>query len=99
MMKSFEVNFSVTVANGVVLIIDNFDAKEPTRTVTNAADDLIPWLAAARIVTPERRVIYRDTQGMWDEIVHKDGQFERFAPIRTTSLDVAMLTVCPAGRA
>ena len=30
---------------------------------------------------PGFRIIYRDTMGKWDELVHEDGKFIRFAPI------------------
>ena len=31
---------------------------------------------------PGYRIIYRDTDGNWDELVHRDGVFERYAPAR-----------------
>ena len=31
---------------------------------------------------PGRRIIYQDTMGKWDELVHQGGRFTGFAPAR-----------------
>jgi len=52
-------------------------------TITNAADGVCKMLA-------ERyagyRIIYQDTDGYWDELVHADGVFKDFAPARELGL-------------
>lgn len=58
----------------IVYIIDNCDG----RSVTNSAEDVIYNL---NIQYPGFRVIYRDTEGCWDELVHDfDGTFVGFKP-------------------
>lgn len=50
------------------------------RTVTNAAEDVL--LELGRELSLEgRRVIYRDTDGRWDELLHEGVHFRGFAPI------------------
>ena len=34
---------------------------------------------------PGRRIVYRDTQGQWDELTHENGVFTGFAPYRENS--------------
>lgn len=51
------------------------------RSITNAADEIIDWLARRGLLQtppgPEpqrpRRVLYEDSEGVWDELVH-DGR-------------------------
>ena len=35
-------------------------------------------VAAVAAEYPGRRIIYRDTEGIWDELVHKNGTFVDF---------------------
>ena len=37
-----------------------------------------------------KRVIYRDSEGMWDGVSHTGGAFHDFYPIRETDLDKAI---------
>ena len=45
-------------------------------SVTNDADAVVPEVAANY---GDRRIIYRDSEGNWDELVHQDGRFICFA--------------------
>lgn len=92
--------FSTRVFADVVAIRDECDPRSPTMSVTNAAEHVVQLLAREGLITPDRRVIYRDTQGFWDELVVEDGRFVRFALIGARSLDDAVLAVRKAaGRA
>jgi len=51
-------------------------------SITNDAERVCDELA---IEYGERRIIYRDTDGSWDELVHEHGRFLAFAPARGTA--------------
>lgn len=59
----------------MVWIVDHDGA----RTITNDAEAVC---AAVHAEFPGRRIIYRDTAGYWDELVHDEGIFLTFAPAR-----------------
>lgn len=46
-------------------------------TVTNDADGVCRSVNASY---PGYRIIYRDSDGRWDELAHKDGNFLTFVP-------------------
>ena len=85
--------FSWTIeADGtVVAIIDHFRAKLPTRTVTNDAEDVLADIVEKGALKPGMRVIYRDTDRIWDEIVI-DGacRFVEFSPIGAVTHEEAI---------
>jgi hypothetical protein len=56
-----------------VFIID----RDGPMSVTNDAEAVVAWVNAW---CPERRIIYRDTMGQWDELLHSNGRFDGFAP-------------------
>lgn len=60
------------------------------RSITNDADAVIREIAD-RIVG--KRLIYRDTDGRWDEICHLDGRFTGFKPVGADSLQAALCMV------
>jgi hypothetical protein len=47
------------------------------KSITNDAENVVEQVAKEY---PGHRIIYRDTQGQWDELVHNDGEFVGFAP-------------------
>lgn len=49
-----------------------------TRSVTNDAEKVVADVVQRH---GNKQIFYRDTDGRWDELVHTDGVFERFAPI------------------
>jgi hypothetical protein len=74
------------VRDGFVCLIDD----DKGRSITNAAEEVIAELITAGYDLSNKRVIYRDTMGLWDELVVKNGQFSDFRPIRETDLDCAI---------
>jgi hypothetical protein len=48
-------------------------------TITNDAENLCEFMHYAH---PGKRVIYRDTDGLWNELVHVDGKFSNYAPYK-----------------
>jgi hypothetical protein len=63
----------------VVVIIDEYEDAIPTRTVTNDAEAVIADLVRDKWLPEGDRVVYRDTEGQWDELLVKDGRFAGFA--------------------
>lgn len=70
----------------VVWIVDDANDNPFAMSVTNDAEAVC---AACHAQYPNHRIIYRDTEGKWDELVHEAGVFKRFAPARHSSPDAA----------
>lgn len=63
----------------IVWIVDDFSEAIPTRTVTNDAESVCQRVHASY---PNYRIIYRDTDGNWDELLHDAGVFKDYALAR-----------------
>ncbi len=74
------------VRDGFVCLIDD----DTGRSITNAAEEVIAELIAAGYDLSNNRVIYRDTMGIWDELVVKNGRFSDFRPIRAMDINCAI---------
>jgi hypothetical protein len=63
----------------VLKVTDDFiylaDENDGAMSITNDAEAVVMW---ANRLYPNRRIIYRDTEGYWDELVHEDGVFKYF---------------------
>jgi hypothetical protein len=75
----------------VVAIYDDFSGTE--MSVTNDAEQVIEALRSIGIDFTGKRVIYRDTDGQWDEMRIANGEFAGFASIGQQSLDAALKKV------
>ena len=71
--------FSIEVTDNLVVLED----LDQGRTVTNDADPVIADLAQEGLLRG-RRVIYRDTMGRWDELLHDGTRFAGFRPFAQT---------------
>ena len=78
--------FSVVERPGFLCLIDHDEG----RSVTNDAENVIASLRAAAYDLAANRIVYRDTRGVWDEILVTDGAFTGFASINETELDAAI---------
>ena len=47
------------------------------KSVTNDAENVVRELFTS---FGNRRFIYRDSEGYWDELLHENGRFTRFSP-------------------
>ena len=73
-----------------IAIVDDYSDSSPCKTVTNDAEYVIGQIKPAKGV----RVIYRDTDGRWDELKHDGaGLFTGFASLNTTALGDAIKKV------
>lgn len=79
-------NYGYDVVNAVVCIRDEGGA----RSVTNDAEAVIADLIAAGVDTVNQPVIYKDTEGNWDELVVANGQFSDFRFLRTQDQSTAI---------
>jgi hypothetical protein len=67
------------------------DADAVAPSITNNAENVLTELVEMDLLHPGERVIYRDTDGIWDEVVIDERcTFVAFAPLRTTSRDAAI---------
>jgi hypothetical protein len=75
-----------------VFVLEDLSAQLGGMTVTNQAERVVRRLAAGGL-EDYHRIVYRDSEGVYDELVHGRGEFIGFAPIRTRDLAVAVETV------
>lgn len=82
--------YSRTVHGNVIAIIDH----DQGRSVTNDADNVIADLAAQGFDLSRYLVIYRDTRGIWDQLlVDRTGHFAGFSSINERDLAAALAKV------
>ena len=69
-----------------VFVIDDFNINNtnPSMSLTNDVENVVEYLAKEGHLSVYndincRRIVYRDTEGCWDEIVHENGKFVKFA--------------------
>jgi hypothetical protein len=81
--------YSRAVYGNVIAIIDHDGAK----SVTNDAENVISDLARDLDLT-QYQVIYRDTRGIWDQIlVDRTGRFAGYSSINERDLSAAITKV------
>jgi hypothetical protein len=71
---------------GVVLVFDWTTGV----SVTNAAEDVVRHLAGLYDLS-RVRIIYRDSERVWDGIAVVDGRFAGFVPLRKDTLNDALV--------
>lgn len=75
----------------VCCVYDLFDDRWPTMSVTNDAE-FVTRLAYSSQEKPDI-IIYRDTEGNWDELRHREGYFACFRALSTKDQDEAIRRV------
>jgi hypothetical protein len=80
--------FSTSTHGNIIAIVD----EDEGRSVTNDADAVIACLAT-NFDLSKYRVIYRDTCGIWDEMIVRDGRFADFCSINERDFDKALAKV------
>ena len=82
--------YSRTVHGNVIAIIDH----DQGRSVTNDAENVIADLIAQGFDLSRYLVIYRDTRGIWDQLlVDRTGHFAGFSSINERDLSAALAKV------
>jgi hypothetical protein len=74
----------------VICVLDLFDERWPTKSVTNDAEYVVDMVVARKGDAP---IIYRDTEGNWDELRHRQGHFACFRALRTKDYHEAIKKV------
>ena len=86
-------NYTHTVhtvgAQRVVALVDAGDGL----TITNAAEAVIADLKRRGISQANDRVIYRDTEGLWDELCVAERGFVGFRVLGAASLEAALARI------
>ena len=72
--------FTFRVEGSFILVED----QNVGMSVTNDAENVIACLATKEFSLANRRVLYRDTEGRWDELLVQDGRFAGFTAIGVT---------------
>lgn len=81
--------------NERTIIIEDLD--KGNRSVTNDAEQVIADIVAEKGHLTGYRIFYRDSEGMWDELLVKDDQFAGFAPLQKSDEEFQLfLTTLPA---
>jgi hypothetical protein len=78
--------YTIESRPGLLCLIDQDDG----RSVTNDAALVIADLVQKGYDLSSTRVLYRDTQGVWDELLTRDGSFAGFRSINATTIDAAI---------
>jgi hypothetical protein len=86
--------FDYGILNGVVVIKDLHSSDNHSMSVTNDAENVISVIAANNHGLDGLKVIYRDTEGIYDEIIIKDSQFAGFRLLNAPSLKQALINLC-----
>ena len=82
--------YSCAVHGNVIAIIDH----DSGRSVTNDADNVIADLVSRGFDLQHYHVIYKDTRGIWDQIlVDRTGCFAGFSSINQRDLPAAIATL------
>ena len=69
------------------LVIRDIGPWETHLSVTNAAEQVTRELFQGGKLANGRRLFYYDSEGLLDELVHKEGRFVRFAPVDPDPFD------------
>ncbi len=65
-----------------VLVIRDVGPWDRHKTVTNAAEQVVSNLYDQGLLDDGRRLLYYDSEGDRDELLHQDGKFLGFKPAR-----------------
>lgn len=63
------------------------------KTITNDAELIVADLVRAKLLRDTDKLIYRDSDGRWDEISHVLGRFDGFCPLNAPNLGVALVVL------
>lgn len=91
-MVAYHAKFSIKEVGSVIVLFDQGE-DGPYQSITNDAGNVVQMLQTKGYDVDFRPIIYRDTNGYFDQILVKEGLFAGFAPIRKRDEDEA---VCEA---
>ncbi len=84
-------DYSYTVEHGVICVVDH----SPVRCVTDDVENIVAHLRRGTRDLENTPIIYRNTLGVWHQIVVTDGQFDGFWAIGERHKAIAIGMVYP----
>ncbi len=87
---SSKANFSWTIVDDVIVITDLYNEQNPTMSVTNDIEQVVRCLFQQFPTLEDYSVIYRDTEGCYDQIIIRNNAFFGFIGLAVTSLQAAI---------
>ncbi len=92
-MKVSQAIFDYFLINEIIVIYDLHDEHNCSKSVTNDIDNVMAVINVNLQGIGNRKVIYRDTDCIFDEIVIKDNQFLRFNTLNEQDIKNAIKRV------
>lgn len=77
-------------ADASPLVIRDLGPWSRFATVTNAAEEVVAELIGNGYLRRDQRLLYYDSEGELDEIIHQDGKFVRFRTLTLEDRDAAL---------
>ena len=84
------------LGDGNVLCIEDMGVNHAAMSVTDDMEAVLEEIEEAEGPLGGKKIIYRDSEGMWDQVVGWPGQI-RFVPLRATSKLVALALLREGG--
>lgn len=69
--------YRVVEVSDEIVFIEDLANQTQSKSVTNDAEAVVAQLNEQY---PHKRIVYKDTMGSWDELVHVHGLFVYFSP-------------------
>ena len=79
--KEMKANFKVEDRNADRLVIRDIGPWDKHMTITNDAENVVKHLLQTGVLQPVQRLLYYDSEGYLDEIVHDGEKFVGFKHI------------------
>lgn len=92
MTRAAKAHWTEIEVDGVLCLEDQNDIFQ-TMTITNDAEAVVRALLAEGSLKPGQKLIYRDTEGDWDELRHDGEKFIGFGPLREREREIAIMKV------
>jgi hypothetical protein len=80
-------SFDHHMRRGVLVLIDRDDGH---MSITNNAEEVVEYCLKHLVPSPTTLIIYRDTDGNYDQLIHDGSRFGGFGPLRETCLNEAV---------
>ena len=85
-------NYTYEIHGNVIAVVDSNDGG---KSVTNDAENVIADFVAKGFDLSKCHVIYKDTRGVWDEMLVKNDAFADFRSINERELSSALARLNP----
>jgi len=76
-----QANYYVQIETDKSVVLVDIGPWDKYPTITNDAENVVEQLVKGKILTPEKRLYYYDSENQLDEILHENGKFKGFKPV------------------